>query len=280
MTDTIETRSEQRCFGGTQGYYTHQSVSTGTAMNFAVFVPEGASNAAALYYLAGLTCNDETFMVKAGAQRLASELGLVLIACDTSPRGLGYDGEDDDWDFGTGAGFYLNATAEPWKTGYRMADYINDELPALIEANFPVSDSTRGIFGHSMGGHGALVTALRNPQRCQSVSAFAPIGNPVNVPWGKKAFSHYLKSESEWAEWDACELIKRQPYRGEMLVDQGLGDQFLERELKPELLEAAAVQAGQQLQLRRQARYDHSYYFIQTFMADHLRHHAAQLSQN
>lgn len=274
---TVETRSEHRCYGGTQGFYSHESQSTGTTMNVSVFVPNNAVDAPALYFLAGLTCTDETFMVKAGAQRLAAELGLVLVTCDTSPRGLGYEGEDDGWDFGTGAGFYLNATAEPWNKGYRMADYVNTELPEWVEARFPVSTVRRGIFGHSMGGHGALITALRNPGRWQSLSAFAPIANPVNVPWGQKAFSNYLKDSSEWADWDACELMKRQSYPGEILVDQGLGDQFLERELKPELLEAAAQSAGQSLKLRRHDGYDHGYYFIQTFVADHLRHHAAQL---
>jgi len=278
---TVKTRSEQRCFSGTQGFYSHASASTGTDMNFSVFVPAGAADAPALYFLAGLTCSEETFVIKAGAQRLAAELGLVLVTCDTSPRGLGYDGEDDDWDFGTGAGFYLNATAEPWRNGYQMGRYINDELPAVVEANFPVSPTRRGIFGHSMGGHGALVTALRNPDRWHSVSAFAPINNPVNVPWGQKAFSHYLGDDREqWREWDACEWILRQPLSVEILVDQGLIDQFLERELSVAALEAACASSGQPVKLRRHPGYDHSYYFIQSFVDDHLRHHAATLLAN
>ncbi len=276
----IETRSTHTCFGGTQGFYTHQSTSTGTAMNFAVFQPPQASSkpVPTLYYLAGLTCTEETFMIKAGAQHLAAELGLMLVSCDTSPRGLNLPGEDEHWDFGSGAGFYLDATQPIWSDHYRMGSYINEELPALIEANFPSLANKRGIFGHSMGGHGALVTALRNPASWQSVSAFSPISNPMDCPWGQKAFVHYLGHNKEaWKQWDASVLMNANAYPGEILVDQGLGDQFLEQELHPEALEAAAGQSGQALQLRRHANYDHGYYFIQSFMADHLRHHAAQL---
>ncbi|MBD2857947.1 S-formylglutathione hydrolase [Spongiibacter sp. KMU-158] len=276
----MELRSEHGCFGGRQYFYSHASQSTGTQMNFSVFVPPQAASqkVPALYYLAGLTCTEETFMIKAGAQRLAAELGLLLVSCDTSPRGLDLPGDADSWDFGVGAGFYLNATQPPWSGHYRMADYVNEELPALIEANFPASAERRGIFGHSMGGHGALVTALRNPERWHSLSAFAPIANPVAVPWGQKAFSNYLgNDEGAWAEWDASLLMAKQAFPSEVLVDQGEADAFLERELHPEALEHAAEKSGQSLRLRRHAGYDHGYYFIQSFIEDHLRHHAGIL---
>lgn len=275
---TVETRSEHACFSGKQGFYTHLSSATDTPMNFSVFVPGVASSRSrvpALYYLAGLTCTEETFMIKAGAQRLADELGLILVTCDTSPRGLDLPGEHEDWDFGSGAGFYLDATAAPWRSHYRMATYINKELPALIEAEFPALAAVRGIFGHSMGGHGALVNALRNPQRWHSVSAFAPIANPCGVPWGQKAFKAYLGAdESLWEAWDASVLMANAAHPAEILVDQGEADNFLERELHPHALEAAAEQSGQKLTLRRHAGFDHGYYFIQSFVADHLRHHA------
>lgn len=277
---TIEKKSEQACFGGRMGFYTHASAETGTVMRFGVYLPPQARfrPVPALYYLAGLTCTEETFLIKAGAQRVAAELGLALVACDTSPRGLNLPGEADHWDFGLAAGFYLDATAEPWAKNYRMGSYINKELPAVVEANFPVLRDKRGIFGHSMGGHGALVTALRNPERWQSVSAFAPISNPVAVPWGQKALGNYLGSDqSTWAEYDTSLLIRKQPYPGLFLVDQGLADQFLNRELKPEALDSAARDAGQRLTLRLHADYDHSYWFIQTFMTDHLVHHAREL---
>jgi len=276
----IEKKSEQACFGGRMGFYTHASTETGTTMRFGVYLPPQAAHrpVPALYYLAGLTCTEETFLIKAGAQRLAAELGLALVACDTSPRGLNLPGEADHWDFGLAAGFYLDATAQPWATNYRMGSYINQELPAVVEANFPVLKDKRGIFGHSMGGHGALVTALRNPERWNSVSAFAPISNPVAVPWGQKAFGNYLGSDqSTWAQYDASLLIRKQPYPGLLLVDQGMADQFLNRELKPEALDSAARDAGQRLTLRLHADYDHSYWFIQTFIADHLVHHAQML---
>ncbi len=274
------TRSEQACFGGTMGFYTHQSAATGTAMNFAVFQPPRAGQAMlpALYYLAGLSCTDETFMIKAGAQRLAAKLGLVLVACDTSPRGLDLPGEADDWDFGVGAGFYLDATQAPWDKHYRMGTYVQYELPQLIERHFPVRPDRRGIFGHSMGGHGALVTALREPSRWQSVSAFAPIANPCAVPWGEKAFMNYFGPDRlAWKDWDASCLLQRAAWAGEILIDQGEQDQFLESQLRPESLERAAQVAGQRLRLRRQSGYDHSYWFIQSFVADHLRHHAKAL---
>ena len=276
----IERRSEQLCFGGVQGFYSHESKQTGTRMNFAVYQPPQVRQkpVPALYYLAGLTCSEETFMIKAGAQRFAAEHGLVLVACDTSPRGLNLPGESEHWDFGVGAGFYLDATQPPWMAHYRMGAYVNEELPSLIEAHFPVRCDRRGIFGHSMGGHGALVTALRNPSRWHSVSAFAPIANPCAVPWGRKAFGHYLGSDEEgWADWDASCLMKDHSYPREILVDQGEADQFLQSQLQPQALEAAADASGQRLSLRRHAAYDHSYWFIQSFIADHLMHHAGQL---
>lgn len=276
----LVTRSEQACFGGVQGFYAHASAQTGTTMNFAVYQPPQAQHGAvpALYYLAGLSCNEETFMIKAGAQRCAAELGLMVVACDTSPRGLNLPGDVEHWDFGVGAGFYLDATESPWAGHYRMGSYINEELPALIEAQFPAQRQRRGIFGHSMGGHGALVAALRHPQRWQSVSAFAPISQPSAVPWGEKAFSRYLgEDRGGWAEWDASALMRRRPYPGEILVDQGEADPFLQRQLQPQALEQAARVSGQSLRLRRHAAYDHSYWFVQSFVADHLAHHAAAL---
>ena len=276
---TFTTRSEHACHGGRMGFYEHQSSATGTPMRFSVFVPGARSGPLpALYFLAGLTCTEETFAIKAGAQRLAYEQGLILVMPDTSPRGAGIPGEDEDWDFGTGAGFYLNATAEPWSRNYRMAEYVSRELPALIEAGFPVQPDRRGLFGHSMGGHGALVLALREPERWNSVSAFAPISNPSAVPWGQKAFSRYLgPDQAAWAEWDACALMRRRAYPGPILVDQGAADQFLERELHPDALRQAADASGQQLDLRMHEGYDHSYWFIQSFVADHIAHHARQL---
>ncbi len=219
-------------------------------------------------------------MQKAGAQRLAAELGLVIVAPDTSPRGDDVPGDPDNaWDFGKGAGFYVNATQEPWARNYRMHDYVVQELPALIEANFPVSDR-RGIAGHSMGGHGALVCALRNPGRYRSLSAFSPISNPMHCPWGEKALSRYLgEDRSRWKEWDACALLAEASERLPILVDQGDRDDFLENQLKPEALEAAARAVGHPLTLRLQPGYDHSYYFIASFIEDHLRHHAQALAQ-
>jgi S-formylglutathione hydrolase len=275
----LTVRSQQRCFGGTIGFYAHASVETGTEMKFSVFVPAKTGKMPVLYYLAGLTCTEETFMIKAGALRLAAEYGLILVAPDTSPRGLNLPGEDESWDFGTGAGFYLDAEAEPWRKNYRMYSYVTKELPALIEAEFPVHTGKRGIFGHSMGGHGALAIALKNPHRYQSVSAFAPISNPVMVPWGDKAFGNYLGADrARWAEWDTSLLMRKAPYPGDILVDQGLSDQFLEQQLHPQALEAAAKPSGQALTLRRHEGYDHSYWFIQSFIADHMKWHAERLA--
>lgn len=277
---TLERRSEQVCFDGRMGFYSHRSEATRSDMRFGIYLPPQAARGKvpALYYLAGLTCTEETFMIKAGAQRLAAEHGLALVACDTSPRGLNLPGDSESWDFGVGAGFYINATAAPWSTNYHMGSYVNEELPALVEKNFPVSVERRGIFGHSMGGHGALVTALRNPERWHSVSAFAPISNPAAVPWGKKAFGNYLGADTtKWADWDASLLMRRQAYPGLMLVDQGQADQFLVEQLQPQALAAAAAESGQALRVRRHDGYDHSYWFIQSFMPDHLAHHAKNL---
>ena len=273
----LTVRSEQRCHGGTMGFYSHASASTGTEMRFAVYVPPrtDAARLPVLYYLAGLTCTEETFMIKAGAQRFAAAAGIILVAPDTSPRGIELPGDREHWDFGVGAGFYVDATEAPWAPHYRMYSYVVDELPAIVEARFPAGGQ-RGIFGHSMGGHGALVIALRNPGRYQSVSAFAPIGHPMAVPWGEKAFSRYLGSDrTRWEAYDASVLLRRAPAGREILVDQGLDDQFLDRELRPAELEAAA--AGHHLTLRRHAGYDHSYWFIQTFIADHLAWHRERL---
>jgi S-formylglutathione hydrolase len=234
-----------------------------------------------LYYLAGLTCSEETFMIKAGAQRVAAELGIALVAPDTSPRGVKLPGDSDSWDFGVGAGFYLDATVEPWSRHYHMYTYITQELRALIEGNFPIDASRTGVFGHSMGGHGALTLALKNPDIYRSVSAFAPIAAPRQCPWGQKAFTGYLGPDrGQWSEYDATDLVARvtnPASRPPILIDQGMSDQFLERELHPHLFEAAARKVGYPLTLRRQPGYDHSYYFISTFVEDHLRHHAKTL---
>ena len=281
----MELKNAHACFGGAQRYYEHHSSEIGLAMKFSVYLPPKAvmgEKVPALLYLAGLTCTEETFMTKAGAQRLASELNVALICADTSPRGAGLAGESDAWDFGVGAGFYLDATTKPWALHWRMESYILNDLLPLIEKKLPVDIKRLGIFGHSMGGHGALTLALRHPGVFKSVSAFAPIANPVNCPWGHKAFSGYLgEDKTEWAKHDASELMSAQsaaPYPAGILIDQGLADKFLiEKQLLPEAFEAACAKVGQPLTLRRQAGYDHGYYFIQSFIDDHLRHHAQQL---
>jgi S-formylglutathione hydrolase len=250
-------------------------------MRFAVFQPPQAQRRSvpALYYLAGLTCTEETFMIKAGAQRVAAELGLMLVAPDTSPRETRYPGDAESWDFGIGAGFYVDATEKPWSGAYRMETYVASELPALIAANFPADGRRQGIFGHSMGGHGALTLALRHPGQYRSLSAFAPISAPSRCPWGEKAFSRYLGTDrARWREHDAAELIARRPFGAPILVDQGLADPFLAEQLHPHLLEAACAKSGQALTLRRHEGYDHGYFFIQTFVAEHLRFHSAQLN--
>ncbi len=278
----LEKVSESLCFGGRLGVYAHQSRETKTRMSVSVFLPPAAEQGSCpvLYYLAGLTCTQDTFVQKAGAQRVAAELGLILVAPDTSPRGAGIPGEDADWDFGTGAGFYLDATEAPWSANYRMGSYVNEELPALIAESFPARPGASGIMGHSMGGHGALVSALRHPDRWRSVSALAPICHPSDVLWGHKAFGNYLgEDRARWAEYDASVLMARQAFPGPVLVDQGLADQFLETQLRPEALEAAARKSGQKLTLNRHDGYDHSYWFIQTVIGNHLNHHKAQLAE-
>jgi len=276
----LVTRSVNPCCDGTIGIYSHASAEIGAEMKFSVFVPPQARTGKrpVLYFLAGLTCTEETFMIKAGALRFAAQHGLILVAPDTSPRGLNIPGDSDSWDFGVGAGFYLDAEQEPWRRNYRMYSYVTKELPALVESSFPARSDRRGVFGHSMGGHGALIVGLKNPDRYQSVSAFAPISNPVAVPWGQKAFTNYLGPEkTSWAAWDASILMAQRPYPGEILVDQGEQDQFLSGQLRPDALDLAARASGQKLTLRRHAGYDHSYWFIQTFIEDHIAWHAKSL---
>ena len=278
---TFETLSTNRSHGGTQGVYQHASSSTGTGMTFSVFVPDHAPGAKlpVVWYLSGLTCTHANVTEKGEFRAACAELGLIFVAPDTSPRGEGVaDDAEAAYDFGLGAGFYVNATQAPFAQHYRMRDYIEEELPALIAAHFPADMSRQAIMGHSMGGHGALTIALRNPDRFKSVSAFAPIVSPLNCPWGHKALSGYLGSDQNlWEEYDACALIQKGARLDDLLVDQGEADNFLVDQLKPELLEAACEQAGQKLTLRRQPGYDHSYYFISSFMAEHLRWHAARL---
>jgi len=277
---SFETISEQRCFGGVQGYYRMDSAECGLPMRFAVYQPPQAANGPVpvLYYLAGLTCTEETFAIKAGAQRVAAELGLMLVCPDTSPRDTGIEGAADDWEFGEGAGFYVDADQPPFSRHFRMYSHVSAELPALVDDAFPAARGRAGIFGHSMGGHGALVLGLRNPKRFRSISAFAPIVAPSRVPWGMKAFPRYLGPQREaWRAYDACELVRREAVDTTILIDQGEQDQFLARQLRPELFEDACAHAGQSLELRRHAGYDHSYYFIQSFVEDHLRHHAGIL---
>jgi len=278
----LELVSQHRCFGGWQRYYRHDSAEIGLPMRFSVFVPPQAEQGRVpvLFYLAGLTCTEETFMIKGGAQRLAAELGLLLVTPDTSSRGAGIPGEDDGWDFGTGAGFYLDATQAPWSKHYRMYSYVTEELYGIVTGELPGDAARTGIFGHSMGGHGALVLALRNPAKFRSVSAFAPVAAPSQCPWGHKAFGNYLGPDrTVWAAYDATELMGKAqtPFPGGILVDQGLADAFLAEQLHPDAFEAACVQARQPVDLRRHEGYDHGYYFISTFMEDHLRFHAQRL---
>ncbi|HYE50022.1 MAG TPA: S-formylglutathione hydrolase [Azospirillaceae bacterium] len=279
----METISRHRTYGGWTGYYSHASEATGTTMKFGVFEPPqaGTGPVPVLLYLAGLTCDETTFLIKAGAQRLAAELGLMLVAPDTSPRGLDLPGIRESWDFGEAAGFYLDATAAPWEANFRMESYVTQDLLAAVAAGFPAADLSRvGVMGHSMGGHGALTLALRHPGLFRSVSAFAPIVAPAQVPWGHKAFGNYLGPDrTAWEEHDAVALLRAgRRFPGPVLVDQGLADKFLEEQLRPELLEAAAAETGTSLTLNRHEGYDHGYFFIQTVMDAHLRHHAAALS--
>lgn len=269
------------CFGGRQEVWAHSSAILDCRMEFSVYLPPQAAGSASLpvlYYLSGLTCTWENMTAKAGAQRYAAEHGLILVAPDTSPRGVELPGENESYDFGSGAGFYVDATATPWSKHYRMYSYVTEELPALIARHFPIDGNRAGIFGHSMGGHGALVCAFRNPQRYRSVSAFAPIVAPTQVPWGQKAFAGYLgANRSTWNAYDATALAAETAWRQPVLIDQGSADEFLETQLKPHLLVEAAGKAGIPVQLRLQPGYDHSYYFIASFIGDHIAHHAAAL---
>lgn len=278
---SLQQLSSQKVFGGQHVRYQHNSSRLNCSMQFAVYLPpqvELGKPLPVLYWLSGLTCTDENFMQKAGALKVAAELGLIIVAPDTSPRGADVpDDSEGAWDFGLGAGFYINATQAPWVEHYRMYDYVVDELPALIEKHLPVSDK-RSISGHSMGGHGALICALREPHRYQSVSAFAPICQPTQCPWGEKAFSNYLGSHREdWMEWDACNLLAQATEHLPILVDQGEADSFLVEQLKPAALQDAAARAEYPITLRLQPGYDHSYYFIASFIDEHLRFHARAL---
>ncbi len=278
----LETLSEHACFGGTQGFYRHPSEVIGLPMKFAVYTPPQAKLSAvpALFYLAGLTCTEETFAIKAGAQQWAAQLGIMLVAPDTSPRATGIEGATTDWDFGEGAGFYLDATAAPWSKFFRMETYIVDELRALVGKHFAADMRRVGVFGHSMGGHGALVLALRHQEIFKSVSAFAPIAAPTKCPWGQKAFSRYLGSdESQWAQHDASALMStlKTPYPRGILIDQGLADKFLTEQLHPDAFEAACAHAKQPLTLTRHEGYDHGYYFIASMMDKHIAFHAVAL---
>jgi S-formylglutathione hydrolase len=271
--------SSNKSFGGTQGVYAHVSSALSCDMKFAVYTPPGKGPFPVLYWLSGLTCTEENFITKAGAQRVASELGLIIVASDTSPRGEGVpDDPDKAYDFGLGAGFYLDATQTPWSKHYRMYSYITRELPALIESEFQVDAKRAGISGHSMGGHGAITIHLKNPDKFKTCSAFSPIVAPSEVPWGKKAFSNYLGADvAAWADYDATALVAKRPSKAEILIDQGTADNFLAEQLKPELFARAADKAGQKYRLRMQEGYDHSYYFIASFIEDHLRWHAERL---
>mgnify|MGYP006380824943 CR=1 FL=1 len=276
---TLATVSQNQCFGGVQGVYSHASPETGCTMRFGVFLPPQAKDGLVpvLYWLSGLTCTEQNFITKAGAQRYAAEHGVIVVAPDTSPRGDDV-ADAEGYDLGKGAGFYLNATEAPWSRHYRMHDYVAHELPTLIEAHFPATDA-RAISGHSMGGHGALVTALRNPGRYRSVSAFSPIVAPSQVPWGRKAFAAYLGEDREsWKAWDACELIATASERLPLLVDQGGADEFLETQLQPERLRIACEAAGHPLDLRIRPDYDHSYYFIASMIGDHFGFHMRRLN--
>ncbi len=275
----MELKATHRCFGGMLSFYSHAATTTECEMNFSIFLPEQArgGNRPALFYLDGLTCTEDNFTTKAGAYKKAAELGLILIAPDTSPRGDDVP-DEEGWDFGKGAGFYVDATEAPWNEHYNMYSYISDELYSLVLDNFPVDKERIGIFGHSMGGHGALTIYLKNKDKYKSVSAFAPIVSPMNCPWGHKALGKYIgETQESWANYDSCALIsngKGAADSPEILIDQGLDDPFLESQLMPELIEEACSKVDQKLTLRRHQGYDHGYFFISTFMDDHLKHHS------
>jgi S-formylglutathione hydrolase len=276
----LTTISEQSCFGGLQGVYSHASAACGVNMRFAVFQPPQALDGQMVplvTYLSGLTCTEENFVVKAGAQRAAAQLGLMVVAPDTSPRGPDV-ADDEAYDLGSGAGFYLDATEGPWSRHYKMYSYVIRDLAQAVATNFPADANRQGIFGHSMGGHGALTIHLKHPEVYRSASAFAPVSTPMRCPWGEKAFTAYLGSDREsWKPYDTTELVKARPSEAKLLIDQGAADPFLEEQLKPDLLAEACEAAGQHFELRLPPGYDHSYFFIQTFIEDHLRHHATEL---
>ncbi|WP_136253552.1 S-formylglutathione hydrolase [Onishia niordana] len=279
MSESLELVSATKSFGGWLKRYKHHARALDCEMVFSIYLPPQAETERVplMWWLSGLTCTDENFMQKAGAQRLAAELGIAIVCPDTSPRGLDLPGEHDSYDFGSGAGFYVNATQEPWAKHYRMYDYVAEELPSVVRQHFPVN-GRESISGHSMGGHGALVLALRRPGQYAAVSAFAPVVNPVASPWGQKAFTHYLGEDTRnWTQYDACELVAKGASRQPLFIDQGEADNFLDEQLMPERLEAACEKRDHPLTLRRHAGYDHSYYFIATFIEDHLRYHAEQL---
>lgn len=279
MSTSPKLTSEYKCFNGTVGFYRHQSQTCNGEMRFAIYQPPQAraKQVPVLYYLSGLTCTEENFMIKAGAQRYAAEYGIIIVTPDTSPRNTGIEGENQDLDYGSGASFYVDATEEPWRSHYQMYSYIVQELPALIAEHFPAQPDNQSIFGHSMGGHGALVCALRNPNQYKSVSAFAPIVAPLRSSWVDNAFTKYLGLDREsWRSYDASELVLTANYKRPILIDQGSADQYLDQ-LLPQVFEQACDKANQPLTLRLQKGYDHSYYFIASFIADHIRHHAAAL---
>ncbi len=281
MSASTNLLSEYLCFDGKVGFYSHQSQTCNSEMRFATYQPPQASSQSVpvLYFLSGLTCTEENFTIKAGAQRFAAQYGLMLVVPDTSPRNTGIEGENDDWDFGSGASFYVNATETPWKANYQMYSYIVEELPALIADNFSIRADKQGIFGHSMGGHGALVCALRNQDLYKSVSALAPIVAPLRSSWVDKAFTKYLGTNREtWKEYDSSELVLTANYKKPILIDQGAADQYIDQ-LQPHLFEQACKTVNQPLKLRFHPGYDHSYYFIATFVEDHIRHHAAILGE-
>ena len=276
----MERLQEMHAFAGRQQVYRHRSESTKCEMECAIFDPDPTNTEPkpALIYLSGLTCTWANVAEKAGAQRYSSEHGLILVMPDTSPRGLQLPGEDDDYDFGSGAGFYINATRSPWDQNYKMFDYVTEELPKLMTQVLGCDSKRLGITGHSMGGHGALISALKRPDVFRSCSAFAPISNPINCPWGQKAFTGYLgPDQALWQEWDACELATSSKFSGPILVDQGEADNFLEEQLKPDALATAFNKAGLSLIVRKQPNYDHSYYFISSFIGEHVAHHAREL---
>ena len=282
MSTKIKLVKKHQCFGGTVSYYFHSSSTCNTEMRFSIYQPSLAKSKPLpiLYFLSGLTCTEESFMAKAGAQQFANKYGLILVVPDTSPRNTGTFGEDDDWDLGTGAGFYINATVEPWKKHYQMYSYVVEELPEIIAKNFPVQPDKQSIFGHSMGGHGALICALKNPEKYQSVSAFAPIAAPMRCYWGKKAFRNYLGTNTKnWRDYDASELVLTYKYNRPILIDVGTVDPFLaQKQLLPEVFESACQKVGLPLTLRMLKNYDHSYYFITSCIEDHIRYHSEFLN--